>query len=209
MSQKILLRYAWNLVEFIDQFRKNWYINIIKSSKVHVHAICFLLFRTSLISVSYIWKLPVHMSCGFHQIFIFVLTCSIFYLFFIFLIYETYCQIGFHTTPSAHPKRCPPQYPSPTLSSLPPPINPQFVFSFEQSLMLWLSPTLTSFFFSSPAPWAPVKFLRIHIRVKPYGICLSLYGLCHLASHCPVPSTLLQKAIFHFSSLPRSMPLCI
>ena len=51
-------------------------------------------------------------------------------IFNVFLIYEIYCQIGFHTTPSAHPKRCPPQYPSPTLSSLPPPINPQFVLSF-------------------------------------------------------------------------------
>ena len=26
--------------------------------------------------------------------------------FFIFSIYEVYCQIGFQTTPSAHPKRC-------------------------------------------------------------------------------------------------------
>ena len=75
--------------------------------------------------------------------------------------------------------------------------------------MLWLSPTLTSFFFPSPPPWVSVKFLRIHIRVKPYGICLSLYGLFHLTSHSPVPSTLLQRAIFHSFSLPRSAPLCI
>ena len=33
----------------------------------------------------------------------------------IFFKYEIYCQIGFHTTPSARPNRCPPQYPSPTL----------------------------------------------------------------------------------------------
>ena len=38
-----------------------------------------------------------------------------------------------------------------------------------------------SFFFSSPPPWSSVKFLRIHIRVKTYGICLSLYDLFHLA----------------------------
>ena len=57
----------------------------------------------------------------------------LFYLFiylFIFSIYEIYCQNGFHTTPSAQPKRCPPQYPSPTLPSLPPPISPQFVLIF-------------------------------------------------------------------------------
>ena len=44
-----------------------------------------------------------------------------------------YCQIGFHTTPSAHPNRCPPQCPSPTFLSLPPPINPQFV-------AMWMEP---------------------------------------------------------------------
>ena len=71
-----------------------------------------------------------------------------------------------------------------------------------------LPPSLT-FFFPSPPPWVPVKFLRIHIRVKPYGICLSLPDLFHLASHSPVPSTLVQKAIFHSFSLPCSIPLCI
>ena len=65
------------------------------------------------------------------------------------------------------------------------------------------------FFFPCPPPWVSVKFLRIHIRVKPYGICLSLYGLFHLASHSPVPSTLLQRVIFHSFSWPRSTPLCI
>ena len=70
-------------------------------------------------------------------------------------------------------------------------------------------PNLFFFFFSSPPPWVPVKFLRIHIRVNTYGICLSLYSLFHLASHSPVPATLLQKAIFHSFSLPRSTPLCI
>ena len=74
-------------------------------------------------------------------VFVFFLICMIFiYLFiyyyfvtiylFIFSIYEIYCQNGFHTTPSAQPKRCPPQYPSPTLPSLPPPINSQFLLSF-------------------------------------------------------------------------------
>ena len=37
------------------------------------------------------------------------------------------------------------------------------------------------FFFPSPPPWVSVKFLRIHISVKTYGVCLSLYGLFHLA----------------------------
>ena len=40
--------------------------------------------------------------------------------FFFFFFNEMYCQIGFHTTPSVHPNRCPPQCPSPTFPSLPP-----------------------------------------------------------------------------------------
>ena len=47
-----------------------------------------------------------------------------------FILNITYCQIGFHTIHTAHPNRCPPQCPSPTFPSLPPPINPQFVLSF-------------------------------------------------------------------------------
>ena len=43
---------------------------------------------------------------------------------FFFSRYEIYCQIGFHTTPSAHPKRCPPQYPSPPQAAPPPPPPP-------------------------------------------------------------------------------------
>ena len=54
--------------------------------------------------------------------------CGLFLSF--FFKYKIYCQVGFHTTPSAHPNRCPPQYPSPTLPSLSPPINPQFILSF-------------------------------------------------------------------------------
>ena len=53
-----------------------------------------------------------------------------FNMYIFFSIYEIYCQIGCHTTPSAHPKRCPPQYPSPTFPSLPTPINPQVIPSF-------------------------------------------------------------------------------
>ena len=60
----------------------------------------------------------------------FFFNAYLFYFILFYFLYEIYWQIGFHTTPSAHPKRCPPQYPSPTLSSLPPPINPQFVLSF-------------------------------------------------------------------------------
>ena len=44
--------------------------------------------------------------------------------------FEIYCQIGFHTTPSAHPKRCPLQYPSPTL----PPSHPHQSSVFSQFL---------------------------------------------------------------------------
>ena len=77
-----------------------------------------------------------------------------------------------------------------------------------------LAPSLSNlslffFFFPSLPSWSSVKFLRIHIRVKTYGIYLSLYGVFHLASHSPVPSMLLQRATFHSFSLPRSTPLCI
>ena len=34
-----------------------------------------------------------------------------------------YCQIGFRTTPSAHPNKCPPPCPSPTFPSPPPDMN--------------------------------------------------------------------------------------
>ena len=40
--------------------------------------------------------------------------------------------------------------------------------------------SLTSFF-PSPPPWSSVMFLRIHIRVKTYGICISLFDFFHLA----------------------------
>ena len=41
--------------------------------------------------------------------------------------------------------------------------------------------SLSNFLFPSPPPWSSVKFLRTHIGVKTYGICLSLYDLFHLA----------------------------
>ena len=132
------------------------------------------------------------------------------FVFCFFSIYEIYCQIGFHTTPSAHPKMCPPQYPSPTLPSLPPTPHQTSVCSqflrVSYALALFQS---NLFFFFLPPPWVSVKFLRIYISVKPYGICLSLYGLFHLESHSPVQSLLLHRAIFHSFSLPRSTPLCI
>ena len=104
-----------------------------------------------------------------------------FYSTLFFKIYEIYCQIGFHTTPSAHPNRCPLQYPSPTLPFLPPPHQPSVCSQFLRvSYALALSHS-NLFFFSSPPPWVSVKFLRIHIRVNTYGICLSLYDLFHLA----------------------------
>ena len=69
-----------------------------------------------------------------------------------FSIYEIYCQIGFHTTPSAHPKRCPPQYPSPTLPSLPPPHQLSVCSQFLRvSYALALSHS-NLFFFSFPSP---------------------------------------------------------
>ena len=93
-----------------------------------------------------------------------------------------------------------------------PPFHPHQPSVYSQFLRVSYALALTHsnlFFFPSPPPWVSVKFLRIHIRVKTYGICLSLYDFFHLASHSPVPSMLLQRAIFHSFSLPRSTSLCI
>ena len=97
-------------------------------------------------------------------------------LFVCFSVYEIYCQIGFHTTPSAHPNRCPPQCPSPT-SSPSHPHQPSVYSQFFKSLLWFGSLPLSP----SPPPWSSLKFLRIHIRVKTYGPSLSLYDLFHLA----------------------------
>ena len=72
---------------------------------------------------------------------------------------------------NAHHPLSPPSHPPSTLSS----------FSVFKSLMVWLSPSLTFFFLLPLPPWSSVKFLRMHIGVKTYGICLSLYDLFHLA----------------------------
>ena len=108
-----------------------------------------------------------------------VQTSYLFLLFIYFFKYEIYCQIGFHTTPSAHPNRFPPQRPSPTFRSLLPVINPHSVSSQFLRVSYGLPPSLSNFFSPSLPPWSSVKFLRIHIRVKTYGICLSLYDLFH------------------------------
>ena len=70
----------------------------------------------SLVIFSYLYSV--------HFYFLFTFTYFYFILFNII-----YCQIGFHTIPSAHPNRCPPQCSSPTLPSPSPPINPEFVLS--------------------------------------------------------------------------------
>ena len=73
--------------------------------------------------------------------FFFLLLIYLFILMFIyfFSIYEIYCQNGFHTTPSAHPKRCPPQYP----------VCSQFL---RVSYALALSHSNLFFFFFLPLP---------------------------------------------------------
>ena len=51
----------------------------------------------------------------------------VYFFLFVFLFvgfYIIFRQIGFHTTPSAHPNRCPLQCPSPTFPSPPTPIYP-------------------------------------------------------------------------------------
>ena len=50
-----------------------------------------------------------------------------------------YCQIGLHTTPSAHPNECPLQCPSPTFPS-PPPLSTLSLFSvffFSTFIYFW------------------------------------------------------------------------
>ena len=64
---------------------------------------------------------------------------------------------------------------------LSPPSNPPSTLSLFLKISYALAPSLSNFFSPSPPPWSSVKFLRIHIRVKTYGICLSLYDLFHLA----------------------------
>ena len=71
---------------------------------------------------------------------------------------------------NAHHPLSPPSHPPSVLSS-------QFL-RVSYALALFHS---NLFFFPSPPPWSSVKFLRIHIGVKKYGICLSLHGLFHLA----------------------------
>ena len=71
---------------------------------------------------------------------------------------------------NAHHPLSPPSHSPSTLS----------LFSVFKSLLWFASLPLCNFFSPSPPPWSSVKFLKIHIRVKTYGICLSLYGLFHL-----------------------------
>ena len=73
------------------------------------------------------------------------------YWLFFFSIYEIYCQIGLHTTPSAHPKRCPPQCLPPTFPSLPPPHQPS-VYSQFSRVSYGLDPSLSNLFFFLPLP---------------------------------------------------------
>ena len=54
----------------------------------------------------------VHISIP-HKLVFFSFYLLLSYLFFSII----YCQIGFHTTPSAYPNKCPPPCPSPTLLS--------------------------------------------------------------------------------------------
>ena len=71
---------------------------------------------------------------------------------FFFSIYEIYCHIGFHTTPSAHPKRCPPQCPSPTHNSLPPPPHQPTIYSQFLRVSYGLALSLSNFFIPLPLP---------------------------------------------------------
>ena len=54
-----------------------------------------------------------------------------------------------------------------------------------------------------------VLFLKFHIWVKSYGICLSLTGLFHLVLYCLDPSMSLQMAKFHYFLWLNNIPLCM
>ena len=97
---------------------------MLKSSTIIVLLFLPLYFLLAVLCiwVLHIWCINIYNCC------ILLLDClhyyymSVFFILFYFIlfyfiilffsIYEIYCQIGCHTTPSAHPKRCPPQYPS-------------------------------------------------------------------------------------------------
>ena len=61
------------------------------------------------------------------------------------------------------------------------------------------------FFPPSPPQWVSVKFLRIHIRVKTYDICLSLYGLTTIVLRNPGSTWLsLRWYVFNKPKLAKS-----
>ena len=73
-------------------------------------------------------------------------------------------------------------------------------FLFDQSLHLLTSPTLAvvllSIYGSVPISLVSCLFIKFHIWVELYGVCLSLADLFHLAWCSPGPSILLQKVHF-------------
>ena len=100
-----------------------------------------------------------------------------------------------------------PVIPSPHLPPLP---QPSVCFLYLR-VSSGLSPSLYSSYFSflSPVFFPSVLFLKFHIRVKSYDICLSLTGLFHWALHSKGPSMLLPTARFHSFLWPNNIPLCI
>ena len=85
------------------------------------------------------------------------MTCVLFLLWstffsFLFLMNIIYCQIGLHSTPSAHPNKCPPQRPSPALPFSPTPPSILNLFSVFKSLLWFASLPLCLYLFPLPFP---------------------------------------------------------
>ena len=129
-----------------------------------------------------------------------------------FILNIIYCQIGFHTTSSAHPNRFPHQCPSPTFPFPPAPHQPSACSQYL-SILWFASFPLCKFFPPSPPPWTSVKFLRIHMWVKTciflcltyfsYHNTLQFHPRCYkwpdfILSHCQV--------VFHCMYKPHPYP---
>ena len=100
----------------------------------------------------------------------------------------------YRITPSAHPVKCPPQWPSP-IHPHPPPSSPSTTpSSFPRVRSLYvLSPFLIfpTHFFSLPLYSLSLLFI-FPKWMRTYNVCPSLIDLLHSALYPPVPSKLKQ-----------------
>ena len=79
------------------------------------------------------------------------------------------------------------------------PFPPPFWLLLDCSLLQYLWWYFVCFF---------LLLIMFQLKVRSYGICLSLPGLFHLAKHSPVPSMLPQRVWAPSLSLLHRIPLC-